>query len=150
MDEKIDVFGVGNAMVDILAMVDDDFVREHALSKGSMTLVDAEKQGALLQDLEHRSLEMQSGGSAANTIIGVAQVAAAGFIRARWREIPTESFTGRTYWRPACILTSILRRKPDHPPVLAWFSPRRMQSVQCARTWASQPNSRRTTSTSTG
>ncbi len=76
---RMDVFGVGNAMVDILAMVDDDFVREHDLPKGGMLLVDAEKQGALLHDLEHHNLEMQSGGSAANTIIAVAQSGGTGF-----------------------------------------------------------------------
>jgi sugar/nucleoside kinase (ribokinase family) len=79
MSKPIDVFGVGNAMVDILAMVDEDFVREHALQKGSMTLVDAEKQGQLLQDLERHTLRMQSGGSAANTIIAVAHSGGSGF-----------------------------------------------------------------------
>ncbi len=72
-DKKIDVFGVGNAMVDILAQVTDDFVREHGLAKGSMSLVDTHKQGAILHELERYDLHMQSGGSAANTIIAVAQ-----------------------------------------------------------------------------
>ena len=92
MSDQIDVFGVGNAMVDILALVDEDFVREHALTKGSMTLVDAEKQGALLQDLEHRSLEMQSGGSAANTIIGVAQSGGTGFYTGKIARDPNGEF----------------------------------------------------------
>jgi sugar/nucleoside kinase (ribokinase family) len=77
--EKVDVFGIGNALVDILAMVDDDFIREHALAKGSMTLVDAEKQGALLQDLREHDLQMRSGGSAANTVIAVAHSGGNGF-----------------------------------------------------------------------
>lgn len=75
----MDVFGVGNALVDILALVDDDFVREHDLPKGGMTLVDTEKQGALLHDLEQHKLEMQAGGSAANTIIAAAQSGGTGF-----------------------------------------------------------------------
>ncbi|MCA9152344.1 MAG: adenosine kinase [Planctomycetales bacterium] len=78
-EKQIDVFGVGNAMVDILAMVTDDFVREHAINRGTMTLVDAEKQGALLQDLERHDLQMQSGGSAANTMIAIAQSGGTGF-----------------------------------------------------------------------
>ena len=78
-DGAADVFGVGNALVDILALVDDDFVREHDLPKGGMLLVDAEKQGVLLRDLEQHSLEMQSGGSAANTIIALAQSGGSGF-----------------------------------------------------------------------
>jgi sugar/nucleoside kinase (ribokinase family) len=92
MDETTDVFGVGNAMVDILAMVEDDFVREHALAKGSMTLVDAEKQGALLQDLERHNLEMQSGGSAANTIIAVAQSGGTGFYTGKVSRDPNGEF----------------------------------------------------------
>jgi sugar/nucleoside kinase (ribokinase family) len=92
MDERIDVFGVGNAMVDILVMVDEDFVREHALTKGSMTLVDAEKQGTLLQSLESRPLQMQSGGSAANTIIGVAQSGGTGFYTGKVARDPNGEF----------------------------------------------------------
>lgn len=75
----IDVFGVGNAMVDILTFVEDDFIREHTLNRGSMTLVDAEKQGGLLHNLEHHSLELSSGGSAANTMIALAQSGGNGF-----------------------------------------------------------------------
>ena len=77
--KSTDVFGVGNAMVDILALVDDDFVREHALGKGSMTLVDAEKQATLLNHLEGADLKLRSGGSAANTMIAVAQSGGTGF-----------------------------------------------------------------------
>ncbi len=79
VDGPTDVFGVGNALVDILALVDEGFVREHELPKGGMMLVDAEKQAALLRDLEHHALEMQSGGSAANTIIALAQSGGTGF-----------------------------------------------------------------------
>jgi len=92
MDEKIDVFGVGNAMVDMLAMVSEDFVREHALVKGSMTLVDAEKQGALLRHLERHALQMQSGGSAANTIIAVAQSGGTGFYTGKVARDPNGEF----------------------------------------------------------
>ena len=78
-DTKTNVFGVGNAMVDILALVDDDFIREHALDKGSMTLVDAEKQGSLLNHLEGMELKLRSGGSAANTMIAISQSGGTGF-----------------------------------------------------------------------
>jgi sugar/nucleoside kinase (ribokinase family) len=78
-DKEIDVFGVGNALVDILVMVDDDFIREHALTAGAMTLVDAEKQATLLRHLEHHDLQLSSGGSAANTIIAVSQSGGTGF-----------------------------------------------------------------------
>ena len=78
-NNNTDVFGVGNALVDILALIDDDFVREHALDKGSMLLVDSEKQGSLLNDLEGSDLRLRSGGSAANTMIAVAQSGGSGF-----------------------------------------------------------------------
>ena len=77
--KSVDVFGIGNAMVDILALVEDDFVREHDLNRGSMTLMDSEKQGRLLQELKHHSLELSSGGSAANTMIAIAQSGGKGF-----------------------------------------------------------------------
>lgn len=76
---EIDVFGVGNALVDTLAFVDDDFIREHSLQKGTMTLVDAEKQGAILNALQHHSLELRSGGSAANTMMGISRLGGSGF-----------------------------------------------------------------------
>lgn len=66
-----DVFGVGNSLVDTIAFVDSDFIREHDLTPGSMTLVDAEKQARLLHALGSHSLELRSGGSAANTMIAV-------------------------------------------------------------------------------
>lgn len=92
MDGKIDVFGVGNALVDILAMVPDDFVREHDLDKGTMRLVDSEKQGGLLGNLERQSLEMQSGGSAANTVIAVAQSGGTGFYTGKVSRDPNGEF----------------------------------------------------------
>lgn len=71
--QKLDVFGVGNALVDILAFVDEDFITKHSLQKSGMTLMDAHRQGGILQDLEHTSLQMRSGGSAANSMIAIAQ-----------------------------------------------------------------------------
>ena len=78
-DRTTDVFGIGNALVDILAMIDDDFVREHDLAKGGMILVDAEKQASLLHYLTDAALKLRSGGSAANTMIAVAQSGGSGF-----------------------------------------------------------------------
>jgi sugar/nucleoside kinase (ribokinase family) len=70
--KSIDVFGVGNALVDILAFVEDDFIKKHGINRGGMTLVDAPQQGALLHDLENTDLKLRSGGSSANTIIAIA------------------------------------------------------------------------------
>lgn len=79
MAKSYDVFGVGNALVDILAYVDDEFIAEHEVAKGSMTLVDPQRQGGLLNKLEGTDLQLRSGGSAANSMIAVAQSGGTGF-----------------------------------------------------------------------
>nr|MCS5671755.1 PfkB family carbohydrate kinase [Acidimicrobiales bacterium] len=69
-EAALDVVGVGNAIVDVLAEVDDYFIDEHDLARGSMTLIDQaralELYAAMPPGLE------ESGGSAANTMVGVA------------------------------------------------------------------------------
>lgn len=65
-----DVVGIGNALVDVLSHVDDGFLSAHDLTKGSMTLVEDDRADELYAAMEHRT-EM-SGGSAANTLVGVA------------------------------------------------------------------------------
>jgi len=67
---RYDVVGIGNALVDVIAHADDDFVVKHDLVKGSMTLIDTDRALYLYQALGG-AIEM-SGGSAANTMSGVA------------------------------------------------------------------------------
>jgi len=69
---KYDVYGVGNALVDIQAQVDTEFLKRHEIEKGVMTLVSTEAQQALLEDLDPSKLEISSGGSACNTVVGLA------------------------------------------------------------------------------
>lgn len=71
-EPRLDVLGIGNAIVDVLCSTDDDFLRRHNLSKGAMTLIDSE-QATLLYDQMGTAVEI-SGGSAANTIAGVASL----------------------------------------------------------------------------
>lgn len=66
----LDVVGIGNALVDVLSHEDDGFLERLALTKGAMTLVDAERAEQLYRAVSSRT-EM-SGGSAANTLAGVA------------------------------------------------------------------------------
>ncbi len=91
-ENKIDVFGVGNALVDILAMVGDNFLTTHKLDKGGMSLCDSTAQAALLHDLEGQSLEMKSGGSAANTMIAIAQSGGAGIYTGKVTGDPNGEF----------------------------------------------------------
>jgi sugar/nucleoside kinase (ribokinase family) len=65
-----DVLGVGNAIVDILSETDDAFLAAHGMAKGAMTLID-EAQAHTIYAAMGAGIEA-SGGSAANTIAGVA------------------------------------------------------------------------------
>ena len=67
-----DVVGIGNALVDVIAHAPDDFIDGHDLIKGSMTLVDTDRALFLYEALGG-AIEM-SGGSAANTMTGVASL----------------------------------------------------------------------------
>ena len=70
MEPELDAVGLGNAIVDVIAAVDDSFIDEHGLVKGAMTLVDAERSASLYEAMP--SAVAASGGSAANTMAGVA------------------------------------------------------------------------------
>jgi len=77
--KSLDVVGIGNAIVDVLVQSDDQFLRNHGLTKGTMALVD-EGQAERLYASVGAGLET-SGGSAANTLAGIAQLGGrAGFI----------------------------------------------------------------------
>lgn len=72
---KYDVIGLGNAIVDVLAQADDTFLSAEGLTKGSMTLVDADRATALYAKMGP-AVEV-SGGSVANTCAGVASLGGA-------------------------------------------------------------------------
>lgn len=75
-NSAIDVVGIGNAIVDVLAHVDDAFIETHGLSKGTMTLID-EATADRLYAAMGPAIEA-SGGSAANTIAALASLGGAG------------------------------------------------------------------------
>ena len=68
----IDVLGIGNALVDVLSHATDDFLRTQGLVKGTMLLIDEPRADALYAAMGP-GVEV-SGGSAANTIVGVASL----------------------------------------------------------------------------
>ena len=90
-----DVVGIGNAMVDILAHANEDFLATHNLVKGVMTLVDAE-QGASIYEAMQSTVEM-SGGSVGNTMAGLASLGAPGRTSARSETISLETSSTATY-----------------------------------------------------
>lgn len=71
---KYDVLGIGNAIFDVLVQVDDKFLAAHEMAKGSMALIDEARATAIYQAMGPAT-EM-SGGSAANTIVGLASLGA--------------------------------------------------------------------------
>lgn len=73
---QYDVIGIGNAIVDVLAQTDEDFLARHGLSKGVMTLIDAGRAHSLYEAMAP-GIEM-SGGSAANTMSGIASLGGTG------------------------------------------------------------------------
>jgi adenosine kinase len=67
---KVEVLGLGNSLVDILAYADDDYLIAQDMAKGAMNLIDEDRAEALYAArVDPRVI---SGGSAANTIVGVA------------------------------------------------------------------------------
>jgi sugar/nucleoside kinase (ribokinase family) len=71
---KYDVLGIGNALFDILVPADEGFLSLHGMTKGGMALIDEVRAISIYQSMGPAT-EM-SGGSAANTIVGVANLGA--------------------------------------------------------------------------
>ncbi len=67
---RYDVLGIGNAIVDVIARTEEDFLLKHGMYKGAMALIDAPRAEAIYEAMGP-AIET-SGGSAANTIVGVA------------------------------------------------------------------------------
>ncbi len=79
MSKKYDVCAIGNALVDYEIEVEDQFFSENEVEKGLMTLVDEDRQSDLLTKVEGKVKKKQGGGSAANTIFGLAEFGGKGF-----------------------------------------------------------------------
>lgn len=78
-ETRLDVLAIGDAIVDVIATADDGFLAEEGLVKGSMQVLDA--AGATRLYARMRQARETSGGSAANTMAGVAAMGGrAGFV----------------------------------------------------------------------
>jgi sugar/nucleoside kinase (ribokinase family) len=76
---SLDVLGIGNAIVDTISRAEDDLLIASGLTKGSMALVDEARAAALYERMGPTTVI--SGGSAANTMAGIASLgASAGFV----------------------------------------------------------------------
>lgn len=73
MAKKYDVYGVGNALVDFEFEVTEEFLKANDIQKSLMTLVDEKRQSDIIESLESSKHKRSCGGSAANTMIAIAQ-----------------------------------------------------------------------------
>ena len=71
---RYDVLGIGNAIVDVIARTEEDFLLRHGMRKGSIALID-EARAQAIYDAMGPAVET-SGGSAANTTVGLASLGA--------------------------------------------------------------------------
>src|SRR5258708_34995483 len=100
----LDVVGIGNAIVDVLVQAEESFLVTHGLAKGTMTLIDAARADALYAAMGPGVEE--SGGSAGNTMAGIASLGGSGAYIGKVRGDPLgEGF------------------RPDLPPVAGGFAP---------------------------
>jgi sugar/nucleoside kinase (ribokinase family) len=77
-EAKYDVLGIGNAIFDVLVQTDEAFLGRHGMTKGGMALIDEARAASIYRDMgkaTDKATEM-SGGSGANTIVGIASLGA--------------------------------------------------------------------------
>ena len=71
-NKKVDLVGIGNAIVDIVTNIDDEFLNRNFLQKGSMNLINLKDSTKILKDCN--IIKQISGGSAANTVVSLANL----------------------------------------------------------------------------
>ena len=79
MGKKYDVYGLGNALVDMEFEVSPALLQELGIEKGVMTLIEEDREKQLLNTLHHRLGKQSCGGSAANTMVAISQFGGNGF-----------------------------------------------------------------------
>ena len=78
--KKYNVFGIGNALVDCVYMVDDKFLDDNNIEKGLMTLVDEKKQKSIIEKIKNFDSVIQSGGSVTNSVYTLSQLGGSGYV----------------------------------------------------------------------
>lgn len=71
LNRRYDVTGIGSALLDFVVLVDDSFLDEMKLEKGTMHLIDEDRSREIFQRLINYKKEIIPGGSSANTVAGV-------------------------------------------------------------------------------
>ncbi len=81
--KQYSVYGIGNALVDMEFEVSAEDLKDLKIDKGVMTLIESDRQVELLDRLSDRPCKKACGGSAANTIVTIAQLGGTGFFSAK-------------------------------------------------------------------
>lgn len=117
------ILGIGNALVDVVTMIDNESVLEKfALPKGSMQLVDDEKSKLIKSGTAGFRKAYASGGSAANTIHGIAMLGAeAGFIGSIGKDETGDIFEND--FRNAGVRTILFRRETPTGTCVSLITP---------------------------
>lgn len=76
---KYNVYGIGNAIVDIVTEVEHDFFTKNNVEKGVMTLVDEKRQVELMKVIDMKKSKITGGGSAGNTVVALSQLGGSAF-----------------------------------------------------------------------
>jgi sugar/nucleoside kinase (ribokinase family) len=76
---KYHVYGIGNALVDMEFEVSPEFLQQLRIDKGVMTLVDESRQTEIVEQVNGLDCKKSCGGSAANTMVAIAQLGGKGF-----------------------------------------------------------------------
>ena len=117
------ILGIGNALVDILTLTEDEHTLEtFGLPKGSMQLVDRDKSELIKSGTDHFQRTLSSGGSAANTIHGLAMLGAdTGFIGSIGRDETGDFF--ESDMKNAGVNTLLIRRNSVTGTAVALVTP---------------------------
>src|SRR5690554_2326384 len=120
---KHSVLGIGNALVDVINILEDDSLLEQfGLPRGSMTLVDDKLSKTLYTATLSNKREISSGGSAANTIHALAELGVpCGFIGKVGDDVLGEGY--RQEFEQKGITTHLIVSKKDTGRVMSLVSP---------------------------
>ena len=123
MNQKsIDVVGIGNAIVDVLINSSNEFLEDNSLVKGGMTLINENTANKLYKERKN-GLEI-SGGSAANTMVGISQLGAqAAFIGRVKKDSLGESFSKDLCSSGTVFNTPAINQGPSTARCLIYITP---------------------------
>lgn len=112
MTDHYDVYGIGNALVDMVFEVHEDFLNKMKIDKGLMTLVDENRQSKLLDNLQGVIHNRSCGGSAANSMIAIASIGGKCFYSCKVANDETGDFYA-TDLEKYGVDSNLRRERPD-------------------------------------